>query len=569
MKKMIPYAFSVFASLILLSACPNPVQDPDRSSNADLSGLAVNAGTLSPAFSSGATSYTVSVSSSTESITVTGTKADPNATVSANNGVPQTLTPGENVILIQVTAQDGLTLKYYSVTVYRSNPSDASLSSLTINAGSLSPAFSPAITSYTVDVQNSIVNFKVTGTKADPNATVSANNGAFQVLNVGVNIITLTVTAQDGITTKDYVVSVTRAVSTNADLSALTVSEGILNPAFWRGTTTYSVCVSNATASIAVTGTKADAGASVSANNGEPIALNVGANPITIAVTAPDGVTVKNYVVTVTRLFSLPMVDVPAGKFQRDATPANISEITRPFKMSTYEITRSQFFDLMGVDPSDADNSTGTDDPVQRVNWYQAIAFCNKLSLAEGLSLVYEVAGVDFSSLSYESIPATGYDANWHKATANWDNDGYRLPTEMEWMWAAIGAPADGQGGSTNTTGYMKAFAGSNGGNVIDDYAWYGVNSGSKNHPVGTKLENELGLHDMSGNAQEWIWDNFAFPLPAGSLTDYRGKSVGTGNRVVRGGNFGSMASWCTVAYRHMFNEDYQGSTVGFRVVRY
>ena len=77
---------------------------------------------------------------------------------------------------------------------------------------------------------------------------------------------------------------------------------------------------------------------------------------------------------------------VPAGSFQRDSTVTNISTVTTAFRMSEKEITRAQFLDIMGTDPSYAIYSTGTDDPVQTTNWYHAIAFCNKLSIAEGLT---------------------------------------------------------------------------------------------------------------------------------------------------------------------------------------
>lgn len=371
--------------------------------------------------------------------------------------------------------------------------------------------------------------------------------------------------------------------SNKADLSDLTVSTGTLSPAFAAGTTAYSVSVPNGTTSITVTGTKADANATLSANNGVAQSLSVGANPITITVTARDGTTTKDYVVTVTRTLDYLSANigtlkyVPAGQFQRDATASNISVITQPYRMSQHEITRQQFFDILGTDPSDTTISTDTTastgsttitDPVQKANWYHAIAFCNKLSLAEGLTPVYAVTGVNFTTLTYASIPTTN-NATWNAATATWTNNGYRLPTEMEWMWAAMGAPADGQGGGTNTTGYLKGYAGSTEGagqtNIVN-YAWYSINSSSKTHPAGTKTANELGLYDMSGNVYEWCWDWYA-SYPTGTQTDYRGAAAGTG-RVARGGGWGDDASYCTVAFRSGYFPYFQGSGVGFRVVR-
>ena len=86
------------------------------------------------------------------------------------------------------------------------------------------------------------------------------------------------------------------------------------------------------------------------------------------------------------------MLLIPAGSFQRDDDERKISVITKPYYMSEYQITRQQFEEIMGEDPSYEDSSSGMSDPVQYVNWYHAIAFCNKLSLKEGLEPVYTVS---------------------------------------------------------------------------------------------------------------------------------------------------------------------------------
>jgi len=127
--------------------------------------------------------------------------------------------------------------------------------------------------------------------------------------------------------------------------------------------------------------------------------------------------------------------------------------------MSEKEITREQFEAIMGTDPTDITHSSGITDPVQKPRWYQAIAFCNKLSIAEGLTPVYEVGVVDFNHLIYGDIPI-GSDSAWNAVTATLTNNGYRLPTEMEWMWAAMGATSDRSNGYTgtgiNTTDYIN-----------------------------------------------------------------------------------------------------------------
>jgi formylglycine-generating enzyme len=271
---------------------------------------------------------------------------------------------------------------------------------------------------------------------------------------------------------------------------------------------------------------------------------------------------------------------VPAGTFQRDGTATNTSTVSA-FRMSQYEITRAQFLAIMGTDPSYKSCSSGTSDPVQSVNWYQAIAFCNKLSLAEGLTPVYSVkvsgSEVDWSTLAFASIPTGSTNSDWDAATATWTANGYRLPTEMEWKWAAMGATSDRSygytGSGTNTTGYQKAFAGSTGNNAIGAYAVFGyyvTETGStttnRTNPIGSKLPNELGLYDMSGNVSEWNWDWYG-AYPVGALSDYRGGASGP-NRILPGGNWSSYASYCTVATRGGNYPYNPGSVFGFRVAR-
>lgn len=302
-------------------------------------------------------------------------------------------------------------------------------------------------------------------------------------------------------------------------------------------------------------------------------------NPVVYTVTAENNST-QDYTVTVTveaADYISPNIGtlkyVPAGSFQRDGTPANISTLTTAFRMSQHEITRAQFLAMMGADPSQTIYSTGTSDPVQQLNWYHAIAFCNKLSLLEGFTPVYSVTGVNFSTLTFAEIP-TGADANWNALTADWSANGYRLPTEMEWMWAAMGATSDRSNGytgtGTNTTGYTKGYAGSTeaGGAQanIGGYAWTYKNSRDGTKVVGTRLPNELGLYDMSGNVWEWVWDGWD-GYPAGPLSDYRGAASGA-NRVGRGGSWFYDAASATVASRNFAAPGYQGSVLGFRVVR-
>jgi formylglycine-generating enzyme required for sulfatase activity len=268
---------------------------------------------------------------------------------------------------------------------------------------------------------------------------------------------------------------------------------------------------------------------------------------------------------------------VPAGIFRRDGTAANISAITRGYWMGETEVSQELFQTVMGVNPSYFDGSSGgiggspardtpVDEvqnrrPVEQVSWYAAIAFCNKLSLLDGKEPVYSVSGIsDWAGLAYDAIP-TSTDTTWDAVFMDTSKNGYRLPTEAEWMWAAMGADKTIQ---PNTTGYSKDFAGSTGSNSIYNYAW-GGNSNEKTHEAGKKQANELGLYDMSGNVWEWCWDWYSDS--GGTQIDYRGPASGTG-RVHRGGCWNSTnASAYSVAYRDYYAlPGFRNFDIGFRL---
>jgi len=228
----------------------------------------------------------------------------------------------------------------------------------------------------------------------------------------------------------------------------------------------------------------------------------------------------------------------------------------------------------MGEDPSEEfDEETDGNLPVQNVNWYHAIAFCNKLSLLEGLSPAYKVSGVsNWADLDYSSIPTSSNEA-WDFAECNWEANGYRLPTEMEWMWAAMGADKDyrpeAMQDGINRTGYTKSYAGSieekENLENIDKYAWDKHNSDGKTHPVGQKLPNELGLYDMSGNVSEWCWDWHDRYSLLGKQTDYKGADFDS-SRVHRGGSW--IDEFCAVAFRMPDAPWERYRSLGFRILR-
>jgi len=300
------------------------------STDATLSNLTISNGTLTPTFNGSMVLYADTVDNSVGSVTVTATTNESHAQLTINGVVVRSgtasslinLNVGQNKITIVVTAQDGITIKTYTINVTRSQPlpsSDASLSSLTISNGSLS--FNSQTTSYTVSVANSVSSVTVTPTHNQVNARiivngVGVNSGtASEVINlsVGSNTITVSVTAQDNTTIKIYKIIVNRAApsaSSDATLRSLLVTGGSLNPTFNSATTHYTESVSYNTGIITVLPVINESHATVLVNGtfvnsgtlSGPISLTVGSNTITVFVKAQDGTTTITYTVIVTRL---------------------------------------------------------------------------------------------------------------------------------------------------------------------------------------------------------------------------------------------------------------------------
>ena len=227
--------------------------------------------------------------------------------------------------------------------------------------------------------------------------------------------------------------------------------------------------------------------------------------------------------------------------------------------VSDHEVTRGEFKEIMGTDPSTAsvydkngNKLTGVavlNNPVNNVNWYAAIAYCNKKSIAENLTPCYSVSGVtDWTNLAYSSIPRSS-NTNWDNATYNFEADGYRLPTEAEWEWLARG-------------GENYTYAGSN---TAGDVAWYTSNTNDTGtREVKTKSPNGYGLYDMSGNVYEWCWDWYG-SISSSSASD----GASSGNfRVLRGGGWGYDSDFCAVSCRSYGGPYGRDLSLGFRVVR-
>ena len=307
--------------------------------DATLSGLTISSGSLSY---TGATSYNVSVANGISSVTVTPTATQVGSTITVN-GTPVSsgsssgainLSVGSNTITINVTALDNITTQQYTITVTRASPAvsnDATLSSLTISSGILTPAFSGSTIEYTASVTAGTSSVTVTPTHNQANATITVNgttvtsgsaSGSIS-LSVGNNSIVVVVTAQDGTTKKNYTITVTRGSATLPTLSSLTISSGTLSPSFSSGTTSYTDAVTNDITSVTVTPTQGEVGDTITVNgttvtSGSPssaINLDVGPNSILVVVTASDSTT-NNYTISVVRA---------APALSNDSTLASLS----------------------------------------------------------------------------------------------------------------------------------------------------------------------------------------------------------------------------------------------------
>jgi len=239
-------------------------------------------------------------------------------------------------------------------------------------------------------------------------------------------------------------------------------------------------------------------------------------------------------------------VFVPGGTFTMgdvwgggngDETPTH--EVTLSgFYISKYEVTQKQYVDVMGRSDESWTLYYGVGDnyPAYYVMWYKAVEFCNKLSEQDGLTPCYTINGTS--------------------VTCDFSANGYRLPTEAEWEYAArSGGRDDRKWSGTNTESEMG------------NYAWYYYNS-DKPHPVGTKQPNDLGIYDMSGNFWEWCWDWYSSSYYSSSpSSNPTGPSSG-GHRVVRGGSYTQDTSDCRVANRATMDPASSSTNVGFRILR-
>jgi sulfatase modifying factor 1 len=259
---------------------------------------------------------------------------------------------------------------------------------------------------------------------------------------------------------------------------------------------------------------------------------------------------------------STPVVQVAGGRFQMGSSDKTDNAASPPhsvtlgsFSIDRSEITYEKWTDVRnwGLTHGYTDLAAGrngysgtTDHPVTEVSWYDVVKWCNARSEKDGLTPVY------YTSNTLSTVYRTG-ELALDSDAVKWTANGYRLPTEAEWEFAARGGT--GSKGSTYS-----------GMNIIDSVAWYNMNSGSNTHPVTKKRANELGLYDMSGNVFEWCWDLYG-AYSSAEQTDPKGSKDGS-YRMLRGGSFSSSDYYSRVAYRFDNTPNLRNSTYGFRCVQ-
>lgn len=247
--------------------------------------------------------------------------------------------------------------------------------------------------------------------------------------------------------------------------------------------------------------------------------------------------------------------------------------ILSDFYLASYELTfieYDRFSDATGKNKAN-DNGWGRGKrPVINVSWYDAVAYCNWLSEQHGYTPIYTITennvtadwNIDWLSSRIKSKIETEY-----YITANWKADGYRLPTEAEWEYAAR------QGGQKVRFGNGKDIADPReiNFNGSEEYQKSYSKTGeyrARTIPVGSFDPNGLGLYDMSGNVWEWCWDYWFGHYTNSLETNPRGPDPGSRRRVLRGGSYRDGPSGMRCAIRNRRTPDTRNYYLGFRIAR-
>ncbi|MBN2790121.1 MAG: SUMF1/EgtB/PvdO family nonheme iron enzyme [Candidatus Delongbacteria bacterium] len=253
---------------------------------------------------------------------------------------------------------------------------------------------------------------------------------------------------------------------------------------------------------------------------------------------------------------------IPIGNFNMgqsgiaSAEPEHIVNITKEYYLSKTELTQKEWADIMGTNPASG-YGIGDNFPVYSVSWYSALVYCNKRSIADGLSPCYSISG-STDPATWGSIPAS-WNTTWNAVVCDFDAKGYRIPTEAEWEYAA--QHNDNRTfpwGETEPTNSYCNFS-----NYVGETTIVG------NYPSGN---NSLGLSDMAGNVEEWVWDWYNYPYPSSEQIDPTGPVepiVEQEVKIARGGNWGASPSLVVkCAQRRTLDPFFASIDTGLRIAR-
>ncbi len=261
-----------------------------------------------------------------------------------------------------------------------------------------------------------------------------------------------------------------------------------------------------------------------------PDSANSGLVKVKRGDTFSDGIMLK-----IGKLPSIDVVEIPAGKFKMGSEtgfsnelPVREVTISQAFYMTKFEISQRIFEIVMGYNPSTYKNLAY---PVDSVDWLTAVTFCNNLSKMSGFDTCYRISGSGV--IFYENA------------------NGWRLPTEAEWEYAARDTTKGDYGGN----GFMELMG------------WFNENSGMKAHPSGFKKPNLYGLYDMHGNLWEHCWDWYQFDYYNSTDNTQIPKGPASGERrIMRGGSWSAGKGYARSSNRNI--PEVETYNIGIRLVR-
>ena len=238
---------------------------------------------------------------------------------------------------------------------------------------------------------------------------------------------------------------------------------------------------------------------------------------------------------------------VKGGKYK----PSFIDDEKELFDIEVfkYQVTQAIWTEIMGNNPS---TFKGENKPVETISWWDTLEFCNELSEKYGLIPVYNID----KKRGILTINQIDGEISFPDKADFSKTEGFRLPTEIEWEWFAIGGKL-----ANKDEKILDA-------NKMEEEAWYYKNSGGRTNNVGLKKPNQLGIYDCIGNVWEWCYDTTEGDIESGKLYVYTALDSRKKYREIRGGSWKNGENTCTLFFRDYCDTFYADSTIGFRIVR-